>query len=163
MKRIHEELTYPGATVDDVVAMISDPSFRELVADNQGVVRRQVSVTGEVPLKTVRVELAHGTSRAPSFARKLAGDEIPIVQVETWTTDTAATVDVTITGKPGQMQGTAAIEERGNDVVETYDLTVTVKVPLVGGKLEEFIAGLLVKAFRVENKIGLKWLAGERS
>ena len=36
-----------------------------------------------------------------------------------------------------------------------------VSIPLVGGKLEDLVAGLMRDAFRAENKVGLKWLAGE--
>lgn len=162
MKAIKHELTYPGASVDDVVAMISDPDFREQVADFQGVVRKEVDVEGEVPAKRIRVELVHGTERVPSFAKKFVGDEISIVQVETWSTDTQAAVEVTIPGKPGDMKGEARIEQRGDAVVETYDLAVKVRIPLVGGKIEDLVAGLLVKAFKAENKVGLTWLAGEK-
>ncbi|MDT0201878.1 DUF2505 domain-containing protein [Nocardioides sp. AE5] len=161
MKKINHTLVYPGASLDQVVAMVSDPAFREAVADYQGVVRRSVSVTGEVPAKRIEVELVHGTERVPSFAKKFVGDEIPIVQVETWTSDTAADVEVTIPGKPGEMVGSATLTTSGDDVVETMELEVRVKIPLVGGKIEDLIAGLLVKAFKAENKVGLKWLAGE--
>ena len=41
------------------------------------------------------------------------------------------------------------------------ELTVKVGIPLVGGKIEELIAGLLVKALNAEHKVGEKWLAGE--
>ncbi|KQY56463.1 MULTISPECIES: DUF2505 domain-containing protein [unclassified Nocardioides] len=163
MKKLTHELTYPGATVEQVVAMVSDPAFREAVADYQGVVRRTVTVSGEVPAKKIEVEIVHGTDRVPSFAKKFVGDEIPIVQVEKWTSDTAADVEVTIPGKPGDMKGTARIEQRGDDVVETLDLAVQVKIPLVGGKVEDLIVGLLAKGFKAENKVGVKWLAGEWS
>lgn len=158
--RIKHDLTYPGTTIDQVVAMIRDPAFREAVADHQHVVDKSVSVSGENPT-TILVKIAHGTERVPSFAKKFVGDEIPIHQTETWTSDTAADVLVTIPGKPGDMKGTARIEQRGDDVVETYDLEVQVKIPLVGGKIEGLIADLLVKAFSAENKVGVKWLAGE--
>ncbi|HEY9564224.1 MAG TPA: DUF2505 domain-containing protein [Nocardioides sp.] len=161
MKRISHELTYPGTTIEQVAAMIGDPTFREAVADHQGVVRRSVSVSGEMPARRIEVELVHGTDRVPGFAKKFVGDEIPIVQVETWSSLTDADVHVTIPGKPGDMKGTARITQRGDDVVETMDLAVQVKIPLVGGKIEDLIAGLLVKAFKAENKVGLKWLAGE--
>ncbi|WP_067429211.1 DUF2505 domain-containing protein [Nocardioides jensenii] len=163
MKKLTHELTYPGATVEQVVAMVSDPAFREAVADYQGVIRKTVTVSGEVPAKRIEVEIVHGTDRVPSFAKKFVGDEIPIVQVETWSSDTAADVEVTIPGKPGDMKGTARIEQRGDDVVETLDLAVQVKIPLVGGKVEDLIVGLLAKGFKAENKVGLTWLAGEWS
>lgn len=161
MKKIHHELTYPASSIEQVVEMISDVAFREAVADFQGVIRKTASVTGAVPAKKIEVELVHGTDRVPSFARKFVGDEISIVQVETWKTDTDANVHVTIPGKPGDMKGSATIVQSGDDVIQTMNLAVQVKIPLVGGKIEDLIVGLLVKAYRAENKVGLKWLAGE--
>jgi hypothetical protein len=38
---------------------------------------------------------------------------------------------------------------------------VKVPIPLVGGKLEDLIAGFITKAFDAENKVGVKWLRGE--
>jgi hypothetical protein len=160
-KNIRHELVYPGASLDEVVAMLADPAFREAVADYQGVLRRTVSVTRQGSARKVVVDLVHGTDRVPSFARKLVGDEINIVSEETWATDTEADIVVTIPGKPGDMKGTSRLEESAGDVVQTNDLTVKVGIPLVGGRSEDLIAGLLVKAFRAENKVGVKWLAGE--
>lgn len=159
MKRISTELVYPGAALDDVVAMLGDVDFREAVADHQGVLHRTVTVTPRGLGRLVVLDYAHGTDRVPSFARKFVGDEIPIHQEETWTSDTEADLHVTIPGKPGEMTGTARLTQRGADVVEQVDLAVKVGIPLVGGKLEELIAGLLVKAFRAENSVGRRWLA----
>jgi hypothetical protein len=38
---------------------------------------------------------------------------------------------------------------------------VKVSIPLVGGKVEDLIAGFIGKAFDAEGKVGVKWLAGE--
>jgi hypothetical protein len=158
-KSISEKLTYPGATIEQVVAMLGDPEFREAVASHQRAVRSSADVSGPGAGRTARIEIVHGTEQVPSFARKFVGDEISIVQQETWTTDTHADVLVTIPGKPGDMSGTLDIAQVGDDVVETVLLTVKVNIPFVGGKVEDLIAGLLSKAYRAENKVGLKWLA----
>lgn len=158
-KTITEKLTYPGATLEQVVAMLADPEFREQVANYQTAVRSSASNTGTGAGSTARVEIVHGTEQVPSFARKFVGDEISVVQEETWTTDTHADVLVTIPGKPGDMTGTYDLAQVGDDVVETVKLTVKVNIPFVGGKVEDLIAGLLSKAYRAENKVGLRWLA----
>ena len=160
-KNISHELRYPGATIDQVVAMLADPGFREAVADYQGVKRSQVEVTPEGDGRKVVVDLVHATDRVPSFARKFVGDEINIVSEENWSSDTEADIFVTIPGKPGDMKGTSRVVQAGDDVVQTNRLTVKVGIPLVGGRIEDLIAGLLVKAFTAENKVGVKWLAGE--
>lgn len=158
-KTISEKLTYPGATIEQVIAMLGDPAFRDAVAGHQRAVRSSADVSGTGAGSTARIEIVHGTEHVPSFARKFVGDEISIVQEETWTTDTHADVLVTIPGKPGDMKGTLDVAQVGDDVVQTVLLTVKVNIPFVGGKVEDLIAGLLSKAYRAENKVGLKWLA----
>jgi len=161
MKNVNAELVYPGTTVADVAAMLADPEFRKAVAAYQHALHSEVTVTPQGDGKKVVFEYAHGTDRVPSFAKKLVGNEIPIVQEETWSSDGDAKILVTIPGKPGDMKGTASIVQQGDDVVEYVDLTVKVSIPLVGGKIEDLIAGLLLKGFGAENKVGVKWLAGE--
>jgi hypothetical protein len=158
---INEVLTYPGATVERVTGMLADNEFRSTVATFQRAVRSSVSVEPAGAGRKVVIEIVHGTDRLPSFAKKFVGDEIPIVQEETWTSANHADVLVTIPGKPGDMKGTIDVAQVGDDVVETVQLTVKVGIPLVGGKIEDMISGLLSKAFRAENKVGVKWLAGE--
>lgn len=159
-KSIHENLTYPGTTVDAVAALAVDPAFRAAVASYQHALRSSLAVTPTADGNSVTFEYVHGTDRVPSFAKKLVGDEIPIVQQETWRGD-RADVLITIAGKPGDMKGTITLAQQGDDVVQTVDLTVKVGIPLIGGKIEDLIAGLLTKAARAENKVGVKWLAGE--
>jgi hypothetical protein len=48
-------------------------------------------------------------------------------------------------------------------VTEKVDLTVTVRLPLIGGKVEELIAEMLRKALKAEHAVGRKWLAGEEA
>lgn len=158
-KSIHETLIYPDTTVDVVAALAADADFRSAVAAYQHALRSSLSVDETSGNRVVRFEYAHGTDRVPSFAKKMVGDEIPIVQQETWGTD-AADVLITIPGKPGDMRGTIKLEQRGADVAQIVDLTVKVSIPLIGGKIEDLIAGLLAKAARAENRVGLKWLAG---
>jgi hypothetical protein len=160
-RSITEELTYPGTTVAEVSAMLGDPAFRDAVSTYQRALRSSTQVTPQGEGRQVVWEYAHGTEKVPGFAKKLVGDEIPIVQKETWTSESHADVVVTIPGKPGDMSGTADLRQVGDDVVETARMTVKVSIPLVGGKAEDLIAGILGKAMRAENKVGRKWLAGE--
>lgn len=160
-RSIHHELRYPDATIEQVVVMLADPDFREAVAQYQGVKRSKVAISPQGAGRRVVVDLVHGTDRVPSFARKFVGDEINIVSQEDWSSDTEADIFVTIPGKPGDMQGTSRLVQAGDEVVQANQLTVKVGIPLVGGKIEDLIAGLLTKAFTAENKVGVKWLAGE--
>jgi hypothetical protein len=161
MKRVRHTLTYPGTTVEEVYAMLADPAYRKAVGDYQQVQDFACDITPSGDGMEVRLEQAHGTDRIPSFAKRLVGDEIRFVQEESWASPTSADVHVTIPGKPGDMNGTFALTQSGDDVVEQVDLAVKVSIPLVGGKVEDLVAGFLGKAFDAENKVGVKWLKGE--
>lgn len=157
-KRITHDLTY-DAPLADVAAMLADPAFRKEVCDEQRVLRSEVDVTGAGEGMRVRVEQVQAANGLPSFATKVVGNEIQIVQSEVWTSLEHGDIVVEIPGKPGEMTGTADLRESGGTTTETVDLTVKVGIPLVGGKLEGLIADLLLKALRTENVVGRRWLA----
>jgi hypothetical protein len=161
MKRVSHTLTYPATTVDDVYAMLADPAYRKAVGDYQKVTDFSCDVTPSGDGMSVRLEEAHGTDRIPSFAQRLVGSEIRFVQQESWSSPSGADIHVTIPGKPGDITGSTSLTQSGADVVQTIDLAVKVSIPLVGGKVEDLIAGFLGKAFDAENKVGVKWLRGE--
>jgi hypothetical protein len=161
MKRVSHTLTYPGTAVADVYAMLADPAYRKAVGEYQRVIDFSCDITPTGNGMQVRLEQAHGTDRIPSFAQKLVGGEIRFVQEESWSSPSAADIHVSIPGKPGEMTGATTLTQSGADVVQQIDLAVKVSVPLIGGKLEELVAGFVTKSFDAENKVGVKWLRGE--
>ena len=158
-KRITHDLTY-DAPLAEVAAMLADPAFRQEVCDYQRVLRSSVEIEPDgaagMRVRVEQVQAAHGI---PAFAQKFVGDEIDIVQTETWISADHGDITVEIPGKPGDMRGTAKLRESGGTTTETVDLTVKVGIPLIGGKLEGLIADLLLKALRAENTVGRTWLA----
>lgn len=162
MKTIKHELRYEGATIDQVHEMLADPAFREEVCRRQHVLRQNITITphgGGVEAMDVRVDQVQAARGLPSVATKLVGDEINIVQEEAWSTKDRADLSIAIPGKPGDILGSITLVETGGGVTETVDLTVKIKVPLVGGKLESLVSDMLVKAFETENKVGSERLS----
>ena len=159
-RRVRHELTY-DAPLADVAAMLADPAFRKEVCDYQRVLRSEVSVDQTADGTRVRIDQVQSADGIPSFAAKFVGDEIHIVQTETWSSPENGDIEVTIPGKPGEMTGTATLTETGGTTTEIVELTVKVGIPLVGGKIEGLIGDLLVKALKAENVVGRTWLAGE--
>ncbi|SFB76995.1 Protein of unknown function [Nocardioides terrae] len=154
---LSHELTY-DAPLADVAAMLADPAFRERVCDAQHAISRRVTVTGSTGSGSVAIDYSQASAGIPSFAKKIVGDTIDIVQREQWSHDRAA-LDITIPGKPGDMKGSITLAERGGMTIETVSVEIRVGVPLVGGKLERLIEEILVKAFKKENQVGREWLA----
>lgn len=157
--RLTHELRY-DATPAQVYAMLADPGFRELVCDTQGVLSRTVTITPNASGMEVVVDETQPATGIPSFAQRFVGDQIRIVQRETWNSVAAAELTLDIPGKPGSMQGTVTLAPDGAGTVQTVDAEVTVTIPLVGGKLEQMIGDLLVSALKVENRVGRDYLGG---
>jgi hypothetical protein len=157
--RFSHDLTYaaPMAAVD---AMLVDRTFRERVCDAQGAIRKTVSITEQDAGVTVVIDQVQPAEGIPGFARKFVGDEINLVQTETWFDAENARVEVVIPGKPGEMTGTVNLSESGGVTTETVEMTIKVNIPLVGGKIESLIADLLRKALKSENVVGRDYLSG---
>jgi hypothetical protein len=157
--RIVHELKY-DAPLADVAAMLADPAFREAVCVATRATRYDVRIDGKQgdPMDVV-IEYAQPTERIPSFAKKFVGGEVDIRQTEKWSSIEHGDIHVTIPGKPGEMKGTAVLAEAGGITTETVTLDITVKIPLVAGKIESLIGKILGSALRAENRTGVEWLA----
>ena len=156
---LSHDLTY-DAPMADVDAMLMDAAFREKVCDAQGAIRRSVSITDGDAGVTVHIDQIQAAEGIPGFARKFVGDEINLVQTESWFDAENATVEVVIPGKPGEMTGTINLSESGGVTTERVEMTIKVNIPLVGGKIESLIADLLRSALKAENRVGRDYLSG---
>jgi hypothetical protein len=157
-KQLVHDLTY-DAPADRVTAMLADPAFREEVCDFTGVLRKTVVIEPVGEGMHVTIDQWQPTNGVPSFAKRFVGDETNIVQREIWSTPQLGDITVTIPGKPGDISGTARISEAHGVTTESVRMAVKVGIPLIGGKLEDFIAGLLLKALKAENKVGHDYLS----
>ena len=151
------ELTY-DAPLADVAAMLSDPEFRKAVCDAQRALSRSVTVNGTTKSGSVAIDYTQAATGIPSFAKRIVGDTIEIVQREEWSGDRAR-LEMTIPGKPGDMSGSITLAESAGTTVERIAVEIRVNVPLVGGKIERLIESILVRAFKKENQVGREWLA----
>ena len=52
--------------------------------------------------------------------------------------------------------------EAGAGTTEVVELDVKVKVPLIGGKLEQLMADTIQDGYDVEQTVGREWLAGTK-
>ncbi|UMG91777.1 DUF2505 domain-containing protein [Nocardioides sp. TF02-7] len=156
--RLVHELTY-DAPVEAVARMLTDREFREEVCRAVQATSYAVTVDRDASATKVRIEMEQPTDGVPSFARKLVGATTTVVQAESWTSPTHADVHVSIPGKPGEMEGTTVLEQRDGRTVEVVDLRISVRIPLVAGKVEDLLAKFLVRALKAENRVGQDWLA----
>ena len=161
MKFSHR-MSYDAAPAD-VLAMLSDPAFREKVCVAIHSVRHDVSIDGAGNGMRVVVDQTQPAHGIPSVAQKFVGDEIRIVQRESWTSPKGADLTIEIPGKPGEVSGGISLDAEGAaGTAETVEGDVKVRIPMIGGKLEGLVRDMLVAALKTEERVGRAWLAGDR-
>lgn len=155
--RFHHELRY-DATPEEVFAMLGEPHFREGVCDAMRAIRFDVTIESQSEGMSVQVDQAWPTHGFPSVAKRFVGDEIRIVQRESWADSSGAALEVAIPGRPGHLKGEITLAADGDGTVETVSGEIKVHIPVVGGKLESLVANLLGDALDSEQKVGRRWL-----
>lgn len=159
--RFRRELAYEAGP-DEVFAMLADPAFRERVAAAQGVVSIEVSTTPTGAGFTLVSDQVQNTAGLPAIAKKIAGDTTQAVVREQWSDATTGTIEITAPGKPTKATGTIRLLATGGGTTYVQELDVSVKVPLIGGKLEALMADNIDAGLTVEHSVGSAWLRGDR-
>ncbi len=158
---LRHEISY-DATLADVFAMLSDPSFRRASADAMGVISADVTITANGEGISVHIDQVQPTEGIPGFAKRFAGETTRAVQTEERDSPAGGTISIETPGKPTSIKGTLALNESGDRTTETLEAEVKVKVPLIGGKLESLMAELVSSGMDKEQVAGVAWLEGQR-
>jgi uncharacterized protein YndB with AHSA1/START domain len=139
--RARHEYRHP---VKKVWAAFSDPEFYqakfeaighrnvEIVSTDTDDEGFSVEVSREVPLDV------------PGFLRGILGEWNTLLQNERWT-DAGKGVytnelEIEARGVPALMTGTMTLSSRGKGCVNEVAITIRASVPLIGGKLEQFVS-----------------------
>jgi Protein of unknown function (DUF2505) len=102
--------------------------------------------------------------RLPGVVTQFHRGDLSIVREETWSPirdgQATATIKLTIIGAPGTLSGTAVLApaKSGGGSRMEFKATVQVNVPLVGGKIENFIGSQLVELLIAEQRFTTVWI-----
>jgi hypothetical protein len=141
---------YP-ADPEAVLGLMRDPEF--LKYRHEAVGEKNVEVQVEELPDGLHLVIARDKEvQLPGFARRLFNPKNRITDHQHWYRDGerwVAEYQVQIAGVPGHVRGTAALvpSPTGCDFVSAFE--VTANVPLVGGKLESFLADRVEEALRL--------------
>ena len=113
---------------------------------------------------TARTGLGTTRTRSTHQARKVLSPTNTMVQTDTWTAagdgSWDGTVEVEVKGAPVKMSGTMRLEPDGDDTTMHLTLSMSVKVPLVGGKIADWAGKNDVpRTMAAEFGAGDAWLA----
>ena len=109
-----------------------------------------------VTTQTIRAD------RLPAVVTQFHHGDLSFVREETWgpLDDGRATAAVkgSIPGAPATLDGTAQLTREGGGARLQFSATVEVRIPLVGGKVENFIGNQLVDLLIAEQRFTSAWL-----
>ena len=120
----------------------------------------QVGGDGGITIATTQVLRS---DRLPAVVGQFHKGDLRIERRETWSPvsdgQSSATVDGAITGAPVSLKGAATLRGSGSGARLDFHVTVEVRIPLVGGKIEGLIGKQLVELVIAEQQFTTKWIA----
>ena len=151
------------ATPDRVIEMFADPEA--VRARYEGMGHREVEILGcERSDATLEVRSRRVVDvELPGFARKVLSPTNTMIQTDRWTRSGDGswdgTFDVDVVGAPVEMSGTMSLGPDGDRTEYSVTIRMAVKVPLIGGKIADWIGGNeAVSTLEAEFAAGEAWL-----
>lgn len=155
---------YEG-TVEDVHRAFADEGYwlarlADSGADDATLDQMTVDADGGIDVTTTQILRA---DRLPGVVTQFHRGDLSIRREETWSPvrdgRASATVTGSIPGAPVSLTGAATLEPRDDGGARlTLRVTVEVRVPLVGGKIENFIGNGLVDLIIAEQRFTTEWI-----
>jgi hypothetical protein len=170
MPRSFDMATEYGGSVEQVHQAFSDEQYwlarlADSGADDYSLDSMTVD-RSEDPAGIVRIVTTQRlrADRLPGVVSQFHRGDLSIVREETWSPirdgQSTATIKLTITGAPATLSGTAVLApaKSGAGSRLEFKATVQVDVPLVGGKIENFIGSQLVDLLIAEQRFTTVWI-----
>ncbi|TRW82842.1 DUF2505 domain-containing protein [Mycolicibacterium sp. 018/SC-01/001] len=154
-----------GGTVEQVHRAFSDEQYWLVRLDGSGadhatLDEMTVGTDGALRVKTTQTLRA---DRLPAVVTQFHRGDLSFVREERWAPvvdgRTSATVTGSIPGAPAGLTGSAVLAPNGSGSRLALTAKVEVRVPLVGGKIENFIGHQLVDLLIAEQRFTTVWIA----
>jgi hypothetical protein len=165
MPRSFDMATEYGASVEQVHQAFSDEQYwlsrlADSGADDYSLDSLTVDGNGIDVVTTQRLR----ADRLPAVVTQFHRGDLTFVREENWSPirdgQATATVALAIIDAPATLNGAAVLApaKSGNSSRLDFNATVQVNVPLVGGKIENFIGGQLVDLLIAEQRFTTVWI-----
>jgi len=152
------------APIDQCWAMFTDPAAH--VAKFEGMGHHDVRIIEKKKTKTsLRIVITREVEvdGIPGFAKKFLKPQNTVVSTDEWTDHGDGTYGgeyvMDTQGTPVEIAGETSLEPDGDRTLYTVTVDISVKVPLVGGRLADFSKKIASTQLDEEFRLGDVWLA----
>ena len=131
-------------------------------ADAYSLDRLDLGEDGGIDIVTTQKMLA---SRLPGVVQQFHRGDLAMIREEVWSPirdgQAAATIKLTIRGAPANLSGSATLvpANPGTGSRLDFNATVEVNIPLIGGKVENFLGSQLIDVLILEQRFTTVWIA----
>jgi hypothetical protein len=157
-RRIEHHTTSPHSAEKVFGALVDETYLRDRLAAIGGTNAELVSFSSSDGKASYELKQGVPAEHLPSMAKSLLGGDLVIKRVESWAAG-AGTVEVTLSGVPGRVDGGFTVTDNGSGSKVTLTGEVKVSIPLMGGKLEKVIAEQVAVLLDKESEFTSEWLA----
>ncbi|TNC28538.1 DUF2505 domain-containing protein [Amycolatopsis alkalitolerans] len=147
--------------VDEVfAAQTSEPALRARLAEVGGQNAALLDYTTTAVGVRFTLRQGVGADKLPSIVRTLHSGDLFVDRQESWTREGySGTARATVSGLPGEIDVRTELRAEGGKTVLRATGEVKIRIPLVGGKLEDFVADQITHLLRREVELSAQWLA----
>lgn len=149
-----------AATPDQVAEMLLDRDFLEKVAARAGATSATIHTGGLSAELTLHLN-------PPAAVAGFIGKELCFTQEMSWDEPgeqpRTGNVEVTVHGMPVTMNAQGRLTATEGGCLASYEGELTVRVPLIGKKLEREAEPFIRAALDAQAEVGKEWLAGRHS
>jgi len=146
-----------AAPPSEVLTMLTDEKYLDEVCRATESSSYDVAVTGS----TTRTARAFP---APAAAAKFTGAELRVTEQTDWGEEGAdgrrtGEVQMSVQGQPVTMRGRLELAPGGRGTVVQLTGDLKVAIPLLGRKIEQSTAPVVLAGYRKQQEVGERWLA----
>jgi hypothetical protein len=154
------------ASVDQIRSAFGDQGYwrARLAAFSNGTAKLDSLNIDQGGTVTVVIKVSLFRDRLPKLVTQLHRGDLEMVRNERWSRigggRMRGEVSVAVPGAPLSMLGEALLAPVPSGSQLKYSTTVSVKIPLVGGKIEGYIGGQLAEQITAIQHFTTEWIAG---
>lgn len=162
--RIEHRATFTHSAADVYAAQTEQRALRarlDEIGGKESTLREHAATADGVRYTLVQ---GIGAEQLPHLVRKIHSGDLEVVREHTWSARAdggyVGTVNVHVSGMPGNIAARSELADEAAGCVLRTRGEVKVRIPLVGGKLESFVADQVTDLLEHEAEFTARWLAG---
>jgi hypothetical protein len=146
---------------ESLAALLQNPEFLRWRAETAGDTNVEVTIQQKADGILVRVARDREV-QLPAFAKKMFGSVNRVVDETLWNREGGqwvARYEIEIPGIPGEVKGKSAIVPRASGCSFESAFEVTSRLPMLGSKVESFVADRIEETLRANAERNAQYLA----